>query len=180
MIIEREVHTKNVGIDNDLQFVYMTICPEYESAYKINNLNESGLDKENYRRKGVYFPKEYDKHQDLSNLFNYITYDVDEIIQNITILTSSETSPRFDINFDGSNVSDHIDITTKYWPTLGRCYSIQPQLHILWLGVHTISIHTRMDVGISFGYPGQFMHTDSTSKVLPLFKVTFSNFNTVL
>ena len=103
MIIERELDTKQVGVDNDLQFVDLTICPGYQAAYKNKIFNEYGLDKENYRRKGVYFPSKYDKHRDFSKLFDHLTYDVDEILKQVTIYTSSERSPQFTINFDSKN-----------------------------------------------------------------------------
>ena len=81
------------------------------------------------------------------------------------IITGNKDIPEIDINFEGEKFLEHLQITTKYWSTFGRCYSIQLKDHVLELGVRGIKLKASMGVYIYFGYPGQFMHTNYKSKV---------------
>ena len=140
----------------------MTICPDYFSAYKTDALNAYGINKKEYRSKGVYSPSNNTKDTTLRDIFKSVTYDIDEILFGIALFTSNKQKTRFEIDFDGQNFTEHIEITTKYWGTYGRCFSLHPKDHVLKLGVHQIEIVARMGIYIYFGYPGQFMYNTKT------------------
>ena len=80
-------------------------------------------------------------------------------------------SSHININFDGSDFSEYIDVTTKYMNTLGRCYSIHPKDHIIELGVVIMDITANLGFYVYFGHPGQFMYTNTKSKVAKFFMV---------
>ena len=84
----------------------------------------------------------------------------------MVIVTKSTQESRINIEFNGTNTSEYIEITTKYWHSFGRCYSIHPKDNVIKLGPQNFDIVSRMDVYIYFGYPGQFMHPNSKTKVI--------------
>ena len=77
--------------------------------------------------------------------------------------------PRFNVEFSNDRFTEYLEITTKYWPTFGRCYSMHPRNHVLKFGVYGIDIVARVNLFIYFGYPGQFMYPNSKAKVLTIF-----------
>ena len=129
------------------------------------------MNKQKYRGAGgVYAPKNNTPGNDLRAVFNSITYDVDEMLSRIKFTTVVRPTPSnsgqsFNIDFDGPNITEHIHITTKYWRTYGRCYSIQPKDHVIELGIIRLEIVAHLNIYIYFGHPGQFMHTGTVSKV---------------
>ena len=165
MIREMVLNTEEVPAVDNLEFIGLSVCPEYNSAYKENLFRDYGLDKENYRRNGEYFNKSGHQFEDLRSTFNSLTYDINEILRKLKINTSNRDTPKLVIDFDEKNVSEHVEITTKYWFSFGRCYSIQLKDHVLELRVRSIIMYARMGVYIYFGYPGQFMHPNYKSKV---------------
>lgn len=165
MVRERRKSTAEAVGDIDTPFIDLTICPDYHAAYKENALKAYGMDKAEYRTKGVYAPSNNAENMDLRSIFNSVTYDIDEILFRADIFTSSKQKTHFYIEFDGPNFTEHIDITTKYWPTFGRCYSMHPKDHVLRLGVRKLDIVARIDIYIYFGHPGQFLNPNTKSKV---------------
>ena len=165
MVREKVLNTKEIPAVGSLEFIDLSVCPEYNSAYKEKLFRDYGLDKENYRRKAEYFNKSRHQFHDLKSIFDILTYDINEILRKVTINTRNRGTPNLVIDFDETNVSKHVEITTKYWPSFGRCYSIHLKGHVLELGVRSIIMYARMGVYIYFGYPGQFMHPNYKSKV---------------
>ena len=129
------------------------------------------MEKGKYRKHGVFFNQKGDQKNDLQSIFNSITYNVDEIVSSIVFFTVSLDKPQVRVQFESANFSEELEIKTKYWDILGRCYSVQPKDHIIKLGIRSLEILTRMEVYIYFGYPGQFMHPDTKSKVLILLEI---------
>ena len=125
------------------------------------------MELEKYRREGKYFPTYNPEGLDLREIFNSITYDVEEILIHMKISTLDRHNSKFKIDFEGTNTTDHIHIGTTYSETFGRCYSIHPKDHVIELGVTKIDIVARLDIYIYFGYPGQFMYNTKT-KVMTL------------
>ena len=169
-VVRESVHSTSAAVgDINTPFIDLTICPTYYSAYKDDVLKVYGIDKKAYQRKGVYSPSNNNKDTDLRAIFNAITYDIDEVLSRIVIRTNSNTSQqtKFTIDFEGSNFTEHIAITTKYWPVYGRCFSINPKDHVLKKGVINIDLMARIDIYIYFGHPGQFTYKSTTSKVGP-------------
>ena len=170
-VVREHVHpTSQSVVDNDIPFLELTICPEYEYAYKEDLLNSYGMNKRKYRSGTFFSLRNQATGQDLRAIFNSITYDVDEILHKIKFYTKKRLNPSNSktfatINFEYSNFTKHIDVTTKYSRTLGRCFGIRPKEHILKLGVTKISITARIDIYVYFGYPGQFTYTNTKSKV---------------
>ena len=165
MVRERVQSTADSAGDIDTPFIDLTICPAYDAAYKDDVLQHYGMDKNEYRNEGVYFPRNNAKDMDLRVIFQSITYDIAELLSHITIFTASKHNTHLDIEFDRPNFTDHINITTKYWPGFGRCFSIHPKEHILKQGVNAVLFVARIDIYIYFGYPGQFMNPNTKSKV---------------
>ena len=170
MIRERVISTKEAKKDTEASFIDLTICPDYHYAYKKEALQKYGLTKDQYRLKAMYSPIHIHgtSSTNLKRIFNAVTYNINEILHRIVISTSNKNDPHFNIDFNSSNFTQYIDISTKYWPTYGRCYSIHPKEHVLELGVWGIDIVSRINIYIYFGYPGQFMYPTSKSKVYPL------------
>ena len=165
MIRERVHSFSKSEPDTEMLYVDFTICPDYFVAYKERILEEYGLSKENYRENGVYYNKKFQGNADLRSIFNLITYDLNEIISRIKIRTSSKPMRSIIIDFDNTNQSEYLSITTKYSFNYGRCYSIHPKDHILQLEVLSIEIFSRMHMYIYFGCQGQFQHPNTQSKV---------------
>ena len=164
-IRERVKSTADAVGDEHTPFIELTICPSYGSAYKEDILKFYGMDKENYRRKGVYFPSNHTYGDDLRHIFQSITHDIHEILFRISIFTNNRKTSYFEINFEGNNFTDHLHITTKYYPYFGRCYSIHPKDHVLKLGVNAIEIVARLKIYAYFGHPGQFTYFNTKTKV---------------
>ena len=189
IVRERIVSTSD-GVDNiDMPFLEFTICPTYQSAYNDNTLEKYGMEKHNYRREGKYSPTFNNEGFDLREIFNSITYNVEEIMLYMEISTLDRHHSKFEIEFEGTNTTDHIHIGTKYSDTFGRCYSIHPKDHVIKLGVTKIDIVARLDIYIYFGYPGQFMYNTktkviiflnicrSTSQNIKLFNISMTRFH---
>ena len=166
MIREHLMAIRDTVQDSDSPFIELTICPSYHNAYKEYSLTQYGLNKNTYRKQGVYSNNRYTQSKDLSHIFNSVTHDIDELLYRMVIVTKSTKQSRITIEFNGTNTSEHIEITTKYWHSFGRCYSIHPKDHVIKLGPQNFDIVSRMDVYIYFGYPGQFMHPNSKTKVI--------------
>ena len=69
------------------------------------------------------------------------------------------------MDFNGSKYLKNIEITTKYWNSLGKCYSLYLKDNVVKQSIQRIDIATRIDTLIYFGHPGQFMHPNSKTKV---------------
>ena len=152
-----------------MPFLEFTICPTFQSAYKENTLKKYGLEKHEYRREGKYFAAYKNATSDLREIFNDITYDIEEMLLRIKISTLDRQKPKFKIDFGEANTTEHLHIGTKYSDTFGRCYCIHPKDHIIELGVTKIDIVARIDIYVYFGYPGQFMYNTKT-KVMTMHK----------
>ena len=168
MVRERVESTKDTIDDIDASFIDVTICPSYHSAYKDETLKSYGLSKEEYRRNAVYVPR-YNTTHDLQHIFDSVTYDITELLLRVIVTTSNKNHPRFNVEFSNDRFTEYLEITTKYWPTYGRCYSMHPRNHVLKFGVYGIDIVARVNLFIYFGYPGQFMYPNSKAKVLTKF-----------
>ena len=146
-------------------FIELTVCPTYGAAYNDDALTHYGMEKGKYRSKGSFAPINYNETTDLRKVFNSVTYDIDEILFGIYINTLSRNNSKISIDFDGSNQSDYIVVTTKYKPNLGRCYAIHPSDHVVQLEVVGIDIVAKMNIYVYFGHPGQFMHQTKTKVI---------------
>ena len=147
MIREHSMSTQDSSEDTDTPFIDLTICPAYDVAYKEDLVEHYGLNKKQYRAHGVYFNKTYNQSNDVRSVFENVTHNIGELMHRMIIATRKS---RLILNFDESNFSKDLDITTKYWNNFGRCYSIHPKDHIIKLGIINIDI---------VGYPGQFIRT---------------------
>jgi hypothetical protein len=176
MVRERVESTKDTINDIDASFIDVTICPSYHSAYKEETLKSYGLSKEEYRKNAIYSPKHNSTNvTNLQNIFESVTYDITELLLRVIVTTSNKNNPRFNIEFSNDKFTEYLEITTKYWPTYGRCYSVHPKNHVLKFGVWGIDIVARVNLFIYFGYPGQFMYPNSKAKVIIKFSRKLSN-----
>ena len=165
MIRERILSTTDVVDNVEVPFIDLTICPDYLVAYKDTSIEHFGLDKYAYGKKGIYVNQTHDQLDDPRIIFDSITYSLDEILSWIVIYTNNGTKDGVKIKIDKTKYYDDIEITNKYWSTLGRCYSIHPKNHLLEQSILRIEITSRIDTYIYFGYPGQLMHPNSKTKV---------------
>ena len=154
--------TAEASGDEDTPFIDLIVCPSYAAAYKDGVLETHGMDKGKYRSKGYYTSQNHSDGENLRRIFDSITYDQGELLHKVQIGTLDKEKAWFVVDFSQSNIDQHIEITTKYWGTYGKCYSIQPKDHILKLGVKVIDIVAQMDIYVYFGYPGQFMFYTKT------------------
>ena len=174
MIRERSLFTTDAVGDVDTPFIELTVCPAYDVAYKDEIIKTYGMDKSKYRKRGVYFNEDKAQNvKDLHSIFKSITYDINETLSLIDIYTTNSERPMVRVDFSKENVSEHIKITTKYWDNFGRCYSLHLKDHVLELGVRVIQIVARIDVYTYFGYPGQFMHPDTKTKVFMILVINY-------
>ena len=142
------------------------ICPDYRVAYKDYFLKKYGLKKYAYRWNGVYVNHTNGgQNENLRNIFNAITHRMDEIVSWIIVYSDNSGKDGVKIDLNGTDHQQNIEITTKYWNSLGRCYSIYPKGHLLEQSILMIDIATRIDALIYLGHPGQFMHRNSKTKV---------------
>ena len=164
--MKEHVHSTSDGLNTEIPipFLEFTICPTFQSAYNEEAMNNYGMDKEDYRWGGVYSPSNNKtSHKGLNEIFDDITFDIEELLQSIKISTLDRTYSKFEINFKKSNVSvTDIVITTKYWDTFGRCFGFRPSDHVHRLGVTKVDLIARRDIYIYFGHPGQFMYNTKT------------------
>ena len=168
MMVRERILPIEVAAENmDSPFIGITVCPYYTSAFKKEALYGYGLDKRDYTG-GVYFPKKGTNKNDARATFVSVTQEVGEILKQVDIWTRYGNDSHFVVNFEASNQSDHIDIETKYWPLFGRCYSLSPRKHVLQQGLSFLEFYSRIDIYIYLTYPGQFMHTNSRTKVIKI------------
>ena len=164
MIRERILNTNEIPAVEDVEFIELSVCPEYNTAYNETIFENYGTNKENYRKKGQYFNKQGKESYDLRAIFDSVTYDINEILRKVEINTGNK-GKKFLIDFSGKNFSENVDITTNYWPNFGRCYSLHIKDHVIESHVRSITLYARMSVHIYIGFPGQFMHPNHKSKV---------------
>ena len=158
--------TKHTASESDnIPFLDLIVCPGYFAAYNLQSLESFGLKKEEYKHFGKFVPHKNRNGTNLRDVFNDISHDVDEIIKGIRIKTLDKQNPYVDIDFSEENFKEKIDVTTKFWNTFGRCYSIIPKIDVLQLGVYSFIIETFMDVYVYFGHPGQFTSSNRNQKV---------------
>ena len=170
MIRERIQPTERSDEDNDTPFIGLTVCPAYNSAYKEDVLEEYGLTKKEYRNSGDYLPKDRKRYNDTwenpgTEIFNQVTHGISDILRELVIQTRNVNTSRFILNFNGGDDSEYVDVVTKHWPSFGRCYSIIPKKCIVEQGITRIVAKARISIYIYLGYPGQFMHSNSKTKV---------------
>ena len=175
MIRERLIRTSNTVDNMAVPFIGLTICPDYLVAYKDATLKNYGLDKYRYRMRGVYVNQTSNRSDDLHVIYDSITYDLDEILFSITIFTNNGTRDGVIIELNKMQYYDDIEVTTKYWNTLGKCYSIYPKNHLLEQSILRIDMVSHIDTYIIFGYPGQFMHPNTKTKVIVTVKTIVSH-----
>ena len=151
--------------ENDAPFVDFVVCPSYQMAYKKNDLKYYGLDRQNYVKGKTFYPANHGTGVDPRQMFNTITYNVSELFSKIVVRTLSHDEPKITIDFSSWNGSGRVILETKYSATFGRCYSIHLSDEIIQFGIISVAIETKVDIYVYFGYPGQFMHVNTKSKV---------------
>ena len=166
-IVKEHIHSTSDGKkeENSIPFLELIICPTFQSAYNDEALKSYGMDKGDYRRRAIYYPtKNESSYKNLHDLFDEITFDINQLLYSIKISTLDRTFSKFKVDFDNSNDIHEKDIiiTTKYSDTFGRCYGFRPRDHVHELGVTKIDVTARMDIYIYFGHPGQFMYNTKT------------------
>ena len=176
MIREHSMSTRDSVGGTDSPFFDMTICPSYDYAYNNDALNYYGLNTTAYRSHGIYFNHNNRHSDDLRGIFNSATFTVGELLNSLTIVTRDGNIPRLHIEFNETTNSSIIGIETNYWSTLGKCYSLRLKDIVLKLGIIRLDFASRMDIYIYFGYPGQFSHPNSNTKVC-IFSVFYLNPN---
>ena len=164
--------TSDGETDPNLPFIDFIVCPHYDVAYKTDMIEMYGLDKNNYRRNGVYVPtKNYNSSKGLRTVFNDITYEVYEILKQVRISTSDLENDWIVETLNSSrNYLNNLIIVTKYQRNLGRCYSIRPKLNVIKLGILAIDFIAQIPFYVYLGYPGQFNYNTKT-KVSNLFNL---------
>ena len=170
MIREKIQPTERSDEDNDTPFIGLTVCPAYNSAYKEDVLKQYGMNKKDYRQNGGYQPKGGKGYNDTgqnsrAEIFNEVTHEISDILNELVIQTRNANTSLFILNFNGGYDSEYVDIVTKYWPSFGRCYSITPKKYLVQQGITRIVAKARLSIYIYLGYPGQFMHSNSKTKV---------------
>ena len=163
---EHVKYTTDTMENPSVPFIEFTVCPAYESAYKGNVLNQYGLTKSEYRNKGMFYPRANGTDVDPRSLFLNATHDVKDIFLKIIMKTLSYDIPLFEVDFtNDEDYSKNISISTKYYEHFGRCYSMHPTGEVLKLGVTSMYFITKINIYVYFGYPGQFMYSNTKSKV---------------
>ena len=150
--------------DPNLPFIDFIVCPHYDVAYKTDMIEMYGLDKNNYRRNGVYVPtKNYNSSKGLRTVFNDVTFDVHEILKQIRISTSDLENDWIVETLNSSRkYLTNLIIVTKYQRNLGRCYSIRPKQNVIKLGILSIDFVAQIPFYVYLGYPGQFNYNTKT------------------
>ena len=161
----KEFSSHDMDTASSIPFVDLIICPEYFAAYKKEALSYFGLDKEGYKRGGKYYPSKNWRGENLREVFNKVSYEVDEILKGIRIKTLSTTHPYIDIVFSENRYDTYLNVTTKLWNTFGRCYSIIPKSELQRLGIVSMIFEAKLDIYIYFGHPGQFLTANRNQKV---------------
>ena len=165
MIREHSMSTRNADADSSTPFIDLTVCPSYDFAYKTNVLKYFGLNKTAYRSHGTYINNDGSQSYDAWEIFNSSTHTINEILHYLTVVSRDRTNPRLDIIFNETSASNILNVTTKYWYNLGRCYSFHPIDKILKFGIIRFDFVSWIDIYIYFGYSGQFMHPNTKTKV---------------
>lgn len=151
--------------ENAAPFVDFVVCPSYQVAYKKDVMEYYGLDRQNYVRGKTFYPAKHGTGVDPRQLFNTITYNISELFSEIVVRTLNKDEPKITIDFSSKNFTNWVIIETKYLEALGRCYSIHLSDEIIQFGIISVAIQTKVDIYVYFGYPGQFMHVNTKSKV---------------
>ena len=165
MIREHSTSTRDAAEGSNSPFFDLTICPSYNSAYKNEVLIYHGLNKTAYRSLGFYYNNDKSHSDEPRSIFNSATYNINELLNSLNVVTRDRKVPRLTLKFNEPNTSNILDITTKYWYLLGRCYSFHLKDIVLKLGIIRFEFVSRMGIFIYFGYPGQFMHPNTKTKV---------------
>ena len=151
--------------DETMPFLDLIVCPRYDVAYKADVMANLGLTKSGYRRKGQFYPtKNHNDNTSLQEVFDLVRYEVHELISKVRFEGKHWGKIEETLN-QNKNVTEHLRITTKYRPSLGKCYSIQPRSHLVKLGIAIIDIVAKSSIYVYMGYPGQYMY-DTKTKVI--------------
>ena len=161
----REYASYNIPPDENIPFIDLIVCPEYFAAYNSEKLEHYGMDKEQYKFMGNFYPKKNGNGTDPRKVFYEVTHDVEDIFDRMRIKTLSKKTPEIHIDFNKENFLEHINITTKFWNNFGRCYSIIPKNNVQKLGIVDIIFETKMSIYVYFGHPGQILAANRNSKV---------------
>ena len=165
MIREHSMSTRNADEETSTPFADLSICPSYDFAYKSDVFKYYGLNKTTYRSRGIYISNNNNQSYDLRTIFNSSTHTINELLNYLTIVTRDRKYSRLNIIFNETNASNILNITTKYWYNLGRCYSFHPNDKVLKFGIIRFDFVSLIDIYIYFGFPGQFMHPNTKTKV---------------
>ena len=156
--------------DTETQFVSFTICPEYHSAYKRDVLKNHNMTADDYRfQRALWYPANDMKIMDGKEFFHFVTFEMHEIIEKIKISTMSLDSPKIVIDDFQNFTQRYVEFYTQYEDTYGRCYTMNATESLLGLKLKYVEFVTRMSVYVFIEHPGQHLHGNSRSKVLPFF-----------
>ena len=112
MVREKIISTAD---NKDVPFMEFTICPAHRVAYKKEFHEKYGLDRAAYQHDGIYVNQtNAGKWDDLRNIFDTTTYDVDEILSWMIIRFDYGRSTDLKMDFNGNKYLKYIEITTKY------------------------------------------------------------------
>ena len=95
--------------------------------------------------------------------FDHVTHNVSELLNRVKITTLDRKRRSYIEHFPTSKTAmESIEIKTKYWNSLGKCYSVRPKKDVVRKGILSIAFTANMDVYIYLGYPGQLMYNTRT------------------
>lgn len=156
--------TSDGAFDIEVPFIDLIVCPSYEVAYNDSQLQSYGLTRRKYRSEGAFHSTNNNgRNTSLRQIFDDVTHDVSDMLSEVRFDTLDIDHNTFVEKIKPSNEdSEHIKVTTKYFDSFGRCYSIRPRSHVSKHGINLVDIIASMDITIYLGYPGQFMFNTKT------------------
>ena len=163
------------------EFPSLTVCPDYEVAYKRQKLAKFGTNEWNMRKS--IFPDLAPYNLTTREFFNMVTFNLTEIVSQLDITTSHkfnntnatklsivEKELFDDMEAKGSKTIIHIQLDNDHWKeyhydNFGNCYNYQIPAKYRKLGIEDVAVTIKMNTLVYMHHDGQFNGPDTDTKV---------------
>ena len=171
----------DIAETKNAEFPSLTICPDYEVAYKRELLAEFGTNVDNMR--DLIFPNLTSYNLTTGEFVDLVTFNLSEIVSKLDIRTaykldnSSATKVTiaekelFDVlEAQGSKTVIHVQLDNDHWneyfyDNFGKCFNYQIPDKYKKLGIQDVAVTIKLNALVYIHHDGQFNGPDTSTKV---------------
>ena len=171
----------DIAETKNAEFPSLTVCPDFEVAYKREILTEFGTNVDNMR--DLIFPNLTTHNLTTGEFVDLATFNLSEIVSKLDIRTSHKLDNTnatkitivekdlFDVlEAQGSKTVIHVQLDNDHWneyfyDNFGKCFNYQIPDKYKKLGIQDVAVTIKLNALVFLHHDGQFNGPDTSTKV---------------